>query len=114
MRNLNEDHDTVAKKVFKDRKQEKMAVDNENLYSSSSDDDDISKTVAPTLQHVFNHKFFNDMKRKPMRQITEMTQDDDGQMTERINFPKSRNTLDEKTQNPTNVTELLDVFNPKK
>ena len=49
MRNLTEDHDTVAKKVFKDRKHEKLMVDNENLYSSSSDEDDISKVVAPTL-----------------------------------------------------------------
>ena len=49
MRNLNEDHDTITKKVFHERKHEKMAVDNENLYSSSSDEDDITKTVAPTL-----------------------------------------------------------------
>lgn len=58
MRNLNEDYDTITKKVFKDRKKEKMKVDNENLYSSSSDEDDITKAVAPTLLHVFNHKFF--------------------------------------------------------
>ena len=67
MRNLNEDHDTITKKVFKDRKHKKMAQDNENLYSSSSDEDDITKTVAPTLKHVFKHKFFNDLTHGPLK-----------------------------------------------
>jgi len=67
MRNLDEDHDTITKKVFKDRKHQKMAQDGENLYSSSSDEDDITKTIAPTLKHVFKHKLFNDLTTGPLK-----------------------------------------------
>ena len=58
MRNLNEETDKVRKKVIRDRKAEKEKIDHENLYSSSSDDDDIIKQVKPKLQHIFKHKIF--------------------------------------------------------
>jgi len=81
MRNLKEDHDTITKKVFKDRKTKKMELDDENIYSSSSDEDDLSKTLAPTLKHVFNHKFFDDLKGIPMVKIKEQKNESDTLMT---------------------------------
>jgi len=68
---LNEETNQVRKKVIRDRKEEKMKVDHENLYSSSSEDDDIIKTVRPKLNHIFKHTFFSGGKRTRMDTIKE-------------------------------------------
>ena len=70
MRNLEEETDKVRRKVIRDRKMEKEQVDHENLYSSSSDDDDVLKQVKPKLQHIFKHKFFSGKKATESRMDT--------------------------------------------
>lgn len=70
MRNLEEETDKVRRKVIRDRKTEKEQVDHENLYSSSSDDDDVIKQVKPKLQHIFKHKFFGGKKATESRMDT--------------------------------------------
>lgn len=37
----------------------KMAVDIDDIYSSSSDEEDLEATQTPNIKHVFNHRFFD-------------------------------------------------------
>lgn len=81
-RNLNEEVDKIQKQVIKEKKKEKMDFEKDQIFSSSSDEDqdkvekkNKKKFKTPKkLKHVYSHKVFKSNQQPNLPAITEEDQ----------------------------------------